>query len=68
MTTQDKEILDSFEIEMETKTKVLVSCQKEKGLNSCYPCKQLLPCNTRKEYVAAVYGSMSKGKDGGFEF
>ncbi|ARJ56627.1 hypothetical protein [Campylobacter cuniculorum] len=60
---------DEFEKAMDTKKELLMQCQNSKNLNSCYNCTELLSCLTRKEYVDAVYNSMSKGKtEGGFEF
>lgn len=42
---------------------------KLKNLNSCYNCDEIFNCQTRKNYVDAVYNSMSKGKtEGGFDF
>ncbi len=49
-------------------TKELKDCQEDKNTNSCLKCEKLLGCDTRKAYVDAVYGSMSKGQAGGFEF
>ena len=68
MTIQDKEIVDSFEANLEEKIKELKSCQKEKNFTSCMNCDSFISCTTRKTYVLAVYESMNKGKSGGFEF
>ena len=68
MTLQDKEIVDSFEANLEEKIKELKSCQKEKNFTSCMNCNSFISCTTRKTYVLAVYESMNKGKSGGFEF
>ncbi|MCH5335965.1 MAG: hypothetical protein J1D99_00960 [Campylobacter sp.] len=60
---------DEFEQEMDTKKELLEQCQSSKNLNSCYNCAELFDCLTRKDYVDAVYNSMSKGKtEGGFDF
>lgn len=60
---------DEFEQEMDKKKELLNSCQNTKGLNSCYNCDEIFTCITRKNYVDAVYNSMSKGKtEGGFDF
>lgn len=59
---------DEFILKLEEKTKWLKSCQKEKMLNSCFPCDKLFECDIRKNYVDAAYDSMSKGSGGGFEF
>jgi hypothetical protein len=68
MTPQDKENFDSFELILEEKLKELKSCQEEKSYTSCMNCDSFIPCPTRKSYVAAVYESMNKGQNGGFEF
>ena len=68
MTQQDKEIVDSFELILQEKTKELKSCQEENRYTSCMSCDSFIPCPTRKNYVLAVYESMNKGKSGGFEF
>ena len=59
---------DSFEILLEEKIKSLVDCQEKKSVTTCNDCTKLLECDTRDEYVQAVYGNMSKGSQGGFEF
>lgn len=43
-------------------------CQQSKALESCFNCEALLACELRRDYVKAVYESMSKGETGGFEF
>lgn len=48
--------------------KEILDCQQNKMLNSCFKCKNLIDCETRKRYVKAVYNSMSHGSSGGFEF
>ncbi len=63
------EVRDEFEQDMDKKKEILISCQNNKGLKSCYNCDEIFSCNTRKDYVDAVYNSMSKGKtEGGFDF
>lgn len=60
---------DQFEQAMDAKKELLTQCQGSKSLNSCYNCSELFSCSTRKDYVDAVYNSMSKGKtEGGFDF
>ncbi|EEU7820531.1 MULTISPECIES: hypothetical protein [Campylobacter] len=60
---------DQFEEDMRFKKDILQKCQNDRGLNSCYKCEEIFSCTTRKNYVDAVYNSMSKGKtEGGFEF
>ena len=63
-----QETLDKYEKELEEKTKKLKSCQEQKGLKSCLKCELVIGCQTRNEYVNAVYLSMNKGQGGGFEF
>ncbi len=60
---------DSFELALDEKKALLQECQASKDSNSCLECEKIFECDTRKDYVKAVYESMSKGKtDGGFEF
>ena len=67
MDSKTKE-LDEFELHLEKKITELKECQKQKNLKSCSECLEFLECDLRKEYVEAVYNSMSKGDTGGFEF
>lgn len=62
------EELDQWDLALEEQIKIVNRCQEEQNLQSCSPCSKLLECITRKEYVKAVYESMSKGAGGGFEF
>jgi hypothetical protein len=57
-----------FEKQLDEKLRELQQCQQEKQLVSCSLCSLFLECELRKEYVASVYNSMSKGDTGGFEF
>ncbi len=51
------------------KKKFYSHVKTQKKLNSCYNCDEIFNCQTRKNYVDAVYNSMSKGKtEGGFDF
>ena len=59
---------DEFELELDRQREILQACQREKGLNSCFTCEAMFECKTRKNYVDAVYSSMSKGDGGGFDF
>lgn len=59
---------DEYQIELDKKKQSVQECQKERGFESCFTCKELLDCSLRKEYIYAVYQSMSKGQSGGFEF
>jgi hypothetical protein len=59
---------DRFELEMDNKKEILQNCQSDKGLNSCFNCNELFNCQIRKDYVDAVYNSMSKGNVGDFDF
>ena len=60
--------LDKYEKALIEKTKILKNCQKDKNVESCLKCKEVIGCKIRNEYVNAVYESMNKGKGGGFEF
>lgn len=59
---------DLYEEKLKEKTSVMHNCQAEKELQSCLTCKEILECDTRDAYVEAVYASMAKGAEGGFEF
>ena len=59
---------DEFELEFDRQREILQACQREKGLSSCFACEAMFECKTRKNYVDAVYSSMSKGDGGGFDF
>ncbi|MBK1964089.1 hypothetical protein [Campylobacter novaezeelandiae] len=62
-------ILDNFEKNLQQNKEKLENCQRTKNLTSCYNCPEIFTCQTRKNYVDAVYNSMSKGKnEGGFDF
>ncbi|QOG11349.1 hypothetical protein [Arcobacter sp. FWKO B] len=60
--------LDVWQKALEAKLNELQSCQNSKNVDSCFKCNLTLECILRKEYVKAVYESMSKGSMGGFEF
>ncbi|EAI4429108.1 hypothetical protein A0Z07_00235 [Campylobacter lari] len=62
------EAKDEFELALEVKKNELQACQNDKNLKSCLPCSMIFECSLRKEYIDAVYKSMSKGKEGGFDF
>lgn len=57
-----------FEEELKRASEELRSCQESRNLSSCFVCEKVLGCELRERYVKAVYFSMSKGKDGEFEF
>jgi hypothetical protein len=59
---------DSFKEKLEQTLLTLQNCQKEHNLESCLNCEFTLNCETRENYVRAVYESMNKGESGGFEF
>ena len=59
---------DEWEEKLEVKLVELKECQNSKQLDSCSKCPEFFECNLRKSYVKAVYESMNKGSDGGFEF
>lgn len=60
--------LDQWQQALEVKIVHLQECQSSKTLSGCFECSELLECTLRKDYVKAVYESMSKGSMGGFEF
>ncbi|MCW9025984.1 MAG: hypothetical protein OQJ77_01595 [Thiovulaceae bacterium] len=68
MQTNNQNELDKFEIHLESKIQEIQECQQNKTLESCSKCEHYLACELRKDYVKAVYNSMSKGDTGGFEF
>jgi hypothetical protein len=59
---------DKWQNSLKEKKTEIEACQKEKHLQSCLKCEQLLVCELRETYVKAVYESMNKGQGGGFEF
>lgn len=59
---------DSFELELDRQKEILLECQAKNSLTSCFNCPNLFGCEIRKNYVDAVYNSMSKGDSGGFDF
>ncbi len=66
--TADVTQKDEFELELDRQREILQACQRKKGLSSCFACEAMFECKTRKNYVDAVYSSMSKGDGGGFDF
>lgn len=60
--------LDEFEEKLVESTKKLTECQTQKQKETCTQCEHVIGCETRKEYVDAVYLSMSKGQAKDFEF
>ncbi len=68
---------DIFEEALDAKIELLQECQKSHNVaivfndeshGSCAPCPKIIGCEVRRQYVGAVYNSMSKGDTGGFEF
>jgi len=68
MPQNDSALKDVFEQRLDAVIEKLKACQDEHGVKSCSLCEHYLACAVRREYVAAVYDSMSKGETGGFEF
>ncbi len=59
----------NFQEELEKNKNVIQKCQKEKELQSCLKCLNVLNCAMRKEYVSSVYALLNKGqKDSDFDF
>ena len=67
-TIKEQKEIDFFEQKLKEQKALLETCQKQHRVTSCLSCKEVIGCATRKNYVNAVYQSMSKGKSGGFEF
>ena len=65
--TEDS-IYDKYLLALEEATTRLKECQTDKDTNSCFKCLVGLDCSLRIDYVNKVYESMSKGKDGEFNF
>jgi len=59
---------DSYQDRLDETKESLQRCQDEKNIDSCMKCEKTFECETRKDYVYAVYESMSRGESGGFEF
>ncbi|MGP1561524.1 MAG: hypothetical protein ACTTIC_05480 [Helicobacteraceae bacterium] len=59
---------DAFEEDLERQLAALKDCQEQKKFASCLKCETIFECKTRKNYVEAVYKSMNKGNQGGFDF
>lgn len=59
---------DIYNQRLDERIEILQNCQKQKNLSSCMKCENLIDCDTRKNYVKAVYESMNKGQGGDFEF
>lgn len=64
----EKRQKDSYELELDKNLEILKSCQEKLEITSCFNCQNLFSCEIRKNYVDAVYNSMSKGDSGGFDF
>lgn len=59
---------DLFLQALENAKKKLIECQERMGVKSCLECEKIFECEIRSSYVEAVYKSMNKGDEGGFEF
>lgn len=69
MSTQNiDKSLEKYGEKFKIQSSILVDCQNEKELKSCFACEYLLNCEIRKTYVKTVYESMSHGEVGEFEF
>jgi len=60
--------MDIFEQQLKNEREKLKSCQQSKKFSSCFNCEKLVGCEVRRGFVGALYKSMNKGKDGGFNF
>ncbi|MDR1613944.1 MAG: hypothetical protein LBS26_00025 [Campylobacteraceae bacterium] len=69
MSTQNIDIeTDEYKLTLKKESEILLMCQKEKNIESCFTCEKIFECEKRKKYVKSVYESMSHGQGGGFEF
>ncbi|MDR3177827.1 MAG: hypothetical protein LBT96_02465 [Campylobacteraceae bacterium] len=69
MNTQNTEANPNrYELSLKQDSEILLACQKERNIDSCFVCEKTFECETRKKYVKSVYESMSQGEGGGFEF
>lgn len=59
---------DKFEERLLMMLEKLQDCQVKNSVKSCSDCEHFLSCELRTDYIKSVYGSMSKGDTGGFEF
>ncbi len=59
---------DEYQKVLSERKEALQKCQKDKNIDSCMKCEKTFECEIRKNYVNAVYESMSHGETGGFEF
>ncbi len=59
---------DEWKRRLEEKLVELIECQNSKEFNTCTKCTLFFECEVRKSYIKAVYESMNKGSEGGFEF
>lgn len=57
-----------YELALIEATTRLKECQTSKDTNSCFKCVLCLACSLRIDFVNKVYESMSKGKEGQFNF
>lgn len=60
--------MDKYELALEDKLKEIKECQDSIDTNTCSRCNEYWSCILRTSYVRAVYQSMSKDKEGNFEF
>ncbi|MDR1285070.1 MAG: hypothetical protein LBJ88_02590 [Campylobacteraceae bacterium] len=69
MSTQNIEAkTNEYELNLKQESEILLLCQNEKNIDSCFVCENIYECEKRKRYVKSVYESMSQGQGGGFEF
>ena len=59
---------NKYELALVEATTRLKACQVNKDTNSCFKWLVGLDCSLRLDYVKRVYESLSKGKDGEFNF
>jgi len=64
----ENEEVDKWVLARDKAKEELIECQKNKKVQSCLKCLEIIGCEIRNEYVKRVYESMNKGQGGGFEF
>lgn len=64
----EKSLEDIFEEKLAQATNELKKCQNKHNFESCMNCDKIFNCNIRKNYVNAVFNSMSKGQNTDFNF
>ncbi len=64
----DSEVEDEYYMAYINARNELMQCHVARNLKSCLSCQELLSCPIRLKYVESVYGNMTKGAEGSFDF